>query len=298
VNRLQRITTLVGFCVVGLMLLVPPWKYIQTMRSGDRIPPLERNAGYALVFSPPSLKDHEAIREAFAIPKTREVVHTFHTNDLWSSIPDASPTPSPTPDIIPVEIYESYFEVRLDTTRLLAQCGAVALVTLGLVVFLHRGTVLAEARALNIEEGTSRLVAWMPGIGRREPVRQLVGAMLIPIGQELPDPAMYLSFLADRVEAMLKREDDPKAALQELVRQLVSEGLLVNPPRTQHLEEAAQELIADPALSMRLAELDVPGNPLPKKIYGGNPEAKRLVETTSLWTWANYVMNRPSDDLR
>jgi hypothetical protein len=59
VNKIQRITTFVGFCVVGLMLLVPPWKYIQTMRSGDMIPPLERNAGYALVFSPPSLKDQK-----------------------------------------------------------------------------------------------------------------------------------------------------------------------------------------------------------------------------------------------
>lgn len=112
-NRLQRISIFVGLCVVGLMLLIPPWKYIQTMSSGDRIPPRERNAGYAVVFSPPSVKDHEAIREAFSVPQTR-------------------------PDGKPVEIYESYYEVRLDTSRLLAQCAAASFVTLGLVVFLHR----------------------------------------------------------------------------------------------------------------------------------------------------------------
>jgi hypothetical protein len=112
-NRLQRISTFVGLCVVGLMLLIPPWKYIQTMSSGDRIPPRERNFGYAFVFSPPSVKDHEAIREAFSVPLTR-------------------------PDGKPIEIYESYYEVRLDATRLLGQCGAVVFITLGLVTFLHR----------------------------------------------------------------------------------------------------------------------------------------------------------------
>lgn len=88
-NKLQRIITFIGLFVVGLMLLLPPWKYIQTINHGDRIPPRERNAGYALVFSPPSVKGHEAIREAFSVPLTR-------------------------PDGKPIEIFESYYEVQLN----------------------------------------------------------------------------------------------------------------------------------------------------------------------------------------
>lgn len=296
-NRRQRIVTFVGLCIIGLMLFVPPWKYIQTMSSGDRITPRERNAGYAFVFGPPSLKDHEAIREAFSIPKTREVVHTSHVNDLWLSIPDASPTPSPTPDIIPVEIHESYFEVRLDTTRLLAQCGAAALVTLGLVVFLQRATVPTKANASNIE-ATPKLVAWMPGIGRKDRhAAQVVGAVLIPVGQELPDRAMYLSYLADRVQEMIEREDDPEEAVGEMIQQLAGEGLMGEVP--QRLKEAGHSLVLEnPALRARLAEMGVPGQRLPKKIYGNNAKAAQLVEETSLWTWVNYILNRPSDDLR
>jgi hypothetical protein len=112
-NRLQRITTFVGLCVMGLMLLMPPWKYVQTMSNGDRIPPRERDAGYAPVFAPPSVKDHEAVREAFSVPETRS-------------------------DGKPVVIYESYYEVRLDTIRLLIQCAAALFLTLGLMTFLHR----------------------------------------------------------------------------------------------------------------------------------------------------------------
>lgn len=252
------------------MLLVPPWKYVQTMSSGYRIPPRERNAGYALVFSPPSVKDHDAIREAFSIPLAR-------------------------PDGKPIEIFESYYEVRLDSTRLLAQCAAATLVTLGLVVFLHRGRLLTEDKALNIEEGTSRLVAWMPGIGQKSTSKaaQLVGAVLIPVGQELPNTAMYLSYLADRVQEMIEREEDPEEALGEMIQQLASVEMMGEMP--ERLSEAGHCLvIKNPALRARLSEMGVPGFQLPKRIYGGSHEAKRLVETTSLWTWTNYVLNRPN----
>jgi hypothetical protein len=111
-NRSQRIAILVGFCVVGLILLVPPWKYVQLRNRGDKYY-LERDAGYSFVFDPPSVKDTEAIREAFSIPQA-------------------------TTGGKPVEIYESYYEIHLDTNRLLVQCAVVLFVTLGLVSFFHR----------------------------------------------------------------------------------------------------------------------------------------------------------------
>ena len=107
-NRRQRIATFIGFCVIAGMLLVPPWKYVKFLDGA-----VERDAGYAFVFSPPSVKDHEAIREAYSLPKT------LPTGEVY-------------------EISERIYEVRLDTMRLLAQCGVGAFLTLGLVVALYR----------------------------------------------------------------------------------------------------------------------------------------------------------------
>lgn len=144
-----------------------------------------------------------------------------------------------------------------------------------------------------------RLVGWMPAIGRREPVAQLVGAVLIPEGQELPDTAMYLMYLADRVQMMLEREHDQKQALRELVYRLESEGMLGAMPRTDNLKEAGQVVVLEnPALQMRLSSMGVPGSKLPKKIHGGNPAAKKLVEETSLWAWTSTVLDRPHNALR
>jgi hypothetical protein len=66
-NRPQKTVVLIGVVVVAGMMLFPPWKYVR-LDKGDNI---ERDAGYALVFSPPSLKNHAAIMDAFSVPKTR-----------------------------------------------------------------------------------------------------------------------------------------------------------------------------------------------------------------------------------
>lgn len=136
-NKLQRIVLLIGLCAVGLMLLMPPWKYI-ALREGDNI---ERSAGYALIFSPPSVKDHEAIRAAFSIPKTREVRYPLSSDNTRVNINGRyvdRPTPTPTPRFEPVEILESGYEVRLDTTRLLIQCGVAVFIALGFTAFLSK----------------------------------------------------------------------------------------------------------------------------------------------------------------
>ncbi len=140
-NHLQRIVFLIGLCIIGLMLLVPPWRYVE-LREGDNI---ERNAGYGFIFSPPSVKDHEAIREAFSIPKNRTIDISLNMNRTTSNVsisnmsaPTPKPTPKPTPEIVPVEIIESDYEVRLDSTRLLIQCGVIVFVALGFAAFLYK----------------------------------------------------------------------------------------------------------------------------------------------------------------
>jgi hypothetical protein len=116
-------------------------------------------------------------------------------------------------------------------------------------------------------------------IGRR----QLLGAIRVPIGQEFPNVAMYLAFLADRVQEMIEREEDPQAALDYTTGWLESEGLMSQMPHS--LEEAGWSLVMEnPALRMRLGMLDVPGE-LPEKITAGDATALKLVEETTLENW-------------
>src|ERR1044071_948243 len=113
--------------------------------------------------------------------------------------------------------------------------------------------------------------------------RQLVGAIRVPVGQEVPDVAMYLAFLADRVQEMIEREEDPEAALSYSTRWLDSEGLMGQMPHS--LAEAGWALVMEnPALGMRLGMLDVPGE-LPEKITSGDEAALKLVEETTLENW-------------
>jgi hypothetical protein len=114
--------------------------------------------------------------------------------------------------------------------------------------------------------------------------RQLIGAVRVAIGQELPNVAKYLELLADRVQKMIEREEYPQAALEHLARWLESEGLLGHWPHS--IDGAGWALVVeDPALRMRLGMLDVPGE-LPKKITVGNATALKLVEDTTLENWA------------
>lgn len=258
--------------MVGLMLLAPPWKYVQTMSSGERIPTRERTAGYALVFAPPSVKDHEAVREAFSVPQTR-------------------------PDGKPVEIHESYYEVRLDATRLLVQCAAVAAVALGLVVFLH-------ATRSSTKKIKPKWIGWMPSplppgetpaLNPWAEARQIVGAIRVVAGQEM-DYSMYMAFLADRVQLMLDRDEAPLAALRELEQNLDSEGLLARAP--ERFDKAGWVLVADnPLLRQRLSEMDVPGE-LPKRIVTDDPQAIKYVNETGIEAWTTALLNKPYDSWR
>lgn len=139
-----------------------------------------------------------------------------------------------------------------------------------------------------------KLVGWMPAIGHKRPVAQLVGAVRAPEGYEFPNVRAYMELLAERVQEMLEKEEDPPQALRELVEELSAAEMLGGMPQTSRLKEAGEVLVLDnPMLSRRLRELDVPGK-LPKKVYGGNPAAKKLVDETSLGAWASYLCNRPN----
>jgi hypothetical protein len=137
-NKPQRVVVLVAVLVVAAMLLFPPWQYVE-LRQGDN---LERSAGYALVFSPPSLKNHAAIMDAYSVPKTR-VDRFTNANNANVSIsnmagrPAYTPTPEP-PRVVPNDVDESDYQVRLDTARLMIQCVVVIVLTIGACVALSR----------------------------------------------------------------------------------------------------------------------------------------------------------------
>ena len=106
-------------------------------------------------------------------------------------------------------------------------------------------------------------------------------------GQEFPNVAMCLYHLADRVQEMIEREENPRGALAELTRWLESEGLMGQMPHS--LDEAGWALVVEnPALRMRLGMLGIPGE-LPEKITSGNPEALRIVEETTLEAWVTLL---------
>ncbi len=100
-NKVQRIILTAGVIFISLLLLIPPWKYFYT----ERREKAERSAGYHFIFATPSLKDHEAIRNAFSFPK---------------------------------EINERNFQVRIDTTRLFVQCAFALLAMVGLLIAFYR----------------------------------------------------------------------------------------------------------------------------------------------------------------
>lgn len=113
--------------------------------------------------------------------------------------------------------------------------------------------------------------------------RQLLGAVRVPIGQEFPDVAMYLAFLADRVQEMIERKEEPEEALSYSTWWLESEGLMGQMPHS--LAEAGWALVMEnPALRMRLGMLDVPGE-LPSIIASGDEAALKIVEETTLENW-------------
>lgn len=147
-NLAQRIVALIGGFLLAAILLYPPWKYVQSVRHRSGTERIERDAGHASVFSPPSVKDHKKIRRAYSIPETvlRDPPSTATnatTNATTNLAGGASqtgraPAASPTPVSVPVEIDEAEFEVFLDSTRLPIQCGVVFFAALGLIGFLHK----------------------------------------------------------------------------------------------------------------------------------------------------------------
>ncbi|MET0649833.1 MAG: hypothetical protein ABW208_24750 [Pyrinomonadaceae bacterium] len=134
------------------------------------------------------------------------------------------------------------------------------------------------------------VVGWMPAIepdGDMTEMRRILGAIRVARGQEFSNVATYLYHLADRVQEMIEREENPRRALAELTRWLESEGLMGQTP--QSLDDAGWALVVEnPALRMRLGMLGIPGE-LPEKITSGNPEALRIVEETTLEAWVTLL---------
>jgi hypothetical protein len=160
---------------------------------------------------------------------------------------------------------------------------------------------MGDTPTLNIKP---KWIGWMPSplppdetpaLNPWPEARQIVGAVRVPPGQELPDEPMYLEYLADRVQEMIEREEDPKAALAELVHNLESEGLLGVMPQIQRWSEVGHDLIVEnPALHMRLGAMEVPGE-LPERITVNDPRALRYVEETCLEAWTTALLNRPAE---
>jgi hypothetical protein len=120
-------------------------------------------------------------------------------------------------------------------------------------------------------------VAWAP------PHNPEVGAVLVAAGQTFEHLETYLFLLADRVEEMVKREEDPKEAERELRRQLDQAGLL------SASQLNLRELVtSNPELQSRLSELGV--FPKPKEqVKSDNREARQLIEETDLEKWLAYL---------
>src|SRR5262245_3260327 len=122
-----------------------------------------------------------------------------------------------------------------------------------------------------------RRVAWAP------PRNPEVGAIFVAAGQTFEYLETYLSLLADRVEEMVKREEDPEEAERELRRQLDQAGLL----SASRLK--LRELVtSNPELQSRLSDLGV--FPKPKEqVKSDNREARQLIEETDLSMWLDHL---------
>jgi hypothetical protein len=122
-----------------------------------------------------------------------------------------------------------------------------------------------------------RRVAWAP------PRNQEVGSILVALGQTFEYRETYLFLLADRVEEMVKREEDPEEAERELRRQLDQAGLL------SASQLKLRELVtSNPELQSRLSDLGV--FPKPKEqVKFDNREARQLIEEIDLQKWLDHL---------
>jgi hypothetical protein len=93
-------------------------------------------------------------------------------------------------------------------------------------------------------------IAWSPS---SNPRLNRVGAVLLSPKQPL-DRQMYLSLLADRVQAMVDRSPDPKQAAAMLHQQMVDAGLAMSGSLTP--EQVGEKLVmSNPDLWERLDSL-------------------------------------------
>jgi hypothetical protein len=106
-----------------------------------------------------------------------------------------------------------------------------------------------------------------------------VSAVLTYEGMTL-EPNLYLSLLADRVEQLVKQEDDPKAATLQLHQDLEQAGL--SPGSDQPLRGLITNNLE---LRVRLREIGA----MPERgevVRGETRGARELLEEIDLETWA------------
>jgi hypothetical protein len=121
-----------------------------------------------------------------------------------------------------------------------------------------------------------RVLAWA------SPRNPEVSAILVGHGQKF-DRETYLVLLADRIEELVNKEEDPKAAEAELRRQLDQAGLL--PDNQLSLREL---VTSNPELHARLSVLGA----FPKVgevVKEENQEARQLVKEVSLEQWLDRL---------
>lgn len=118
-----------------------------------------------------------------------------------------------------------------------------------------------------------------------------VGVIRGPLGQKL-DPDTYYSYLSDRLDYLLGREDDPEQALADLLFVLAQEEL--EPPGNVEVEMAGEQVIYQNAgLRQHLSRMNVPGESLPKTFPPNDPNAEEMFNETDLESWVGNLLFKP-----
>jgi hypothetical protein len=144
---------------------------------------------------------------------------------------------------------------------------------------------------------------WMPNASPQLPTpnpasRQRVGVVKGQESQILND-MVYLDLLADRLTVLLKQEDDPEQAFENLVERLADEEVISSQEvnHDHNLDRQVKTLLQDGSLQMKLDEMGIPGN-LPPTFPANDPKAQAIFEQMSLERWADSLLEQEANPYR
>ena len=116
-------------------------------------------------------------------------------------------------------------------------------------------------------------------------------SVIVPEGMRTVTGQQYRYLLANRVERMIRREGDPRTALERLITEMEDRSLLAaEPPDLGNLFQATQEMVArNPLMMERLNLMGLP--PLLGKIKPQfSQEAAEAVRRVKLEDWAEAIL--------